>query len=1145
MKNLISFLIYCLSFTAIWAQTESHSSLTILSKNKQETVIKMALTGIEQETVETPMGAAQIISIGDGTPILRSGAPDLPKLATSLLIPDKGSMAIEILDSEYTELDAVEIAPSKGNLKRNVDPATVPYKYGAAYDTDGFFPGNLADLTSPFIFRQTRGQSLWIYPVQYNPVTKRLRVYSSITVKVYQTDAPGENELKPNPAVPTSRAFEQLYRKLYLNYDQSYYHRNNTDIEKMLIICQDNYLDEIEPLVIWKRQRGIATDVVPTSAIGADAASVYSFVTDYYNNNGITYLLLVGDETSINPEMRPSGGGSYSCDNCFGYMEGDDHFSEILVGRFNAATEAQVNIMVQRNLEYEKNPLVDTSAEWCSAALGAGSNQGAGIGDDNQADWQQLNDWKTQHLADGYTKIWEFYDGNHTADSPTGDDTADQPGDPINSNIVQLLNSHGAGLYNYCGHGWEQGLVSGNFNTDAVALLRNVHRYPILIAVACCAGNFTNNSGGDCLGEAIQRAGNTAINEVYGSIGGFFSSDFQSWAPPMEGQDGMNQVLLDADGVTLVPTIGSMLAYGNAVMIASYAGGGETMADFWNPFADPTTVPRTRQPQPLTATHTPTLFLGETSIAVSCPVEGALVAIYWQGQPIGTAIVTGGSATVTFPGLSNVGDLLVTITQFNYIPYQNTVSVVPQSGPFVVNQSVTLDDSAGNNNQKADYSETIALNVALKNVGISEASGITAALSTADGAVTIMDADEAFDNLAPDAVQLKNGAFTFGVASDVPDQHIVNFNIHVNFGGTQSSDFSYPVQINAPKLAVGTITIDDSAGGNGNGRFDSGETALVTIQTSNIGHSASTAAVGTLTTDSPYLQISGPAALGIMDASGAVVGAQFTVLVAAGAPVSAIANFQYTAAAGAYTAEKAFDGLLINATIEDYESGLFTQFPWYMTSTPWQVTNQIAYEGEYCSRSGNISNNNKSVMNLQVNILENGQIAFARKVSSENGYDFLTFSIDNLALGEWSGEQDWEVVSYAVTPGIHTFTWKYEKDEIVADGQDRAWVDNVILPPFEVITAVKDIETGLSEVTIYPNPTNRDAVVSYTLEGTQSLAITLKDCLGRTVHTAFNGVQSAGSHSVALPMAALSDGLYFVCIAGDNGQKVLKLVKGR
>lgn len=49
--------------------------------------------------------------------------------------------------------------------------------------------------------RDLRGQALWIYPVQYNPVMKVMRVYSKITLRVYRTDGKGENEITNGPQI--------------------------------------------------------------------------------------------------------------------------------------------------------------------------------------------------------------------------------------------------------------------------------------------------------------------------------------------------------------------------------------------------------------------------------------------------------------------------------------------------------------------------------------------------------------------------------------------------------------------------------------------------------------------------------------------------------------------------------------------------------------------------------------------------------------------------------------------------------------------------------------------------------------------------------------------------------------------------------
>ena len=72
-------------------------------------------------------------------------------------------------------------------------------------------------------------------------------------------------------------------------------------------------------------------------------------------------------------------------------------------------------------------------------------------------------------------------------------------------------------------------------------------------------------------------------------------------------------------------------------------------------------------------------------------------------------------------------------------------------------------------------------------------------------------------------------------------------------------------------------------------------------------------------------------------------------------------------------------------------------------------------------------------------------ISFYRKVSSEFDYDFLKFYIDEKRKGKWSGEQEWSLEEYPISPGQHSFKWTYEKDSSVSDGSDCAWIDLIEL----------------------------------------------------------------------------------------------------
>ena len=1143
MKNLITFLLSCLSLTALIGQAVNETRVTLLSKSPVDTKLRLTLTGVDYHAVTTPQGEAFSVSFPEGTPLLEAGSPDLPKYAAALMIPETGNMAVEILASEFQDFPDTHVAPSKGNLKRNVDPDTVPCTYGSAYEHDAFFPGKLADLKQPFVMRDVRGQALWIYPVQYNPVSRVLRVYTSITIRVHHTGGQGENELAPGQHRGESAVFDQIYRKMFLNFKPKVQSRSGQTPEKMLVITKQDFLEDLQPLVTWKRQSGIQTEVATVEDIGSsEPSAIFNFVKDYYQNIGITYLLLVGDENAIKPEMRQDG-GSYSCDNCFGYMEGDDHFTEILVGRLHAGNVEQLRIMVNRNLDYEKTPLVDPVQNWCATGMASTSNQGQGIGDDNQADYEQGNEWKSKHLADGYEKYWEFYDGNQSAISPTpGDETADKPGDPVNTELVDLMNGRGVSLYNYTGHGWEQGLSSGNFNVNAVATLRNNHRYPILISVACCAGNFTN---GECLGEALQRAGDPATGEAWGSVAAFLSSDYQSWAPPMEGQDGMNQYLVDADGVTLRPSVAGMLAYGNALMIAAYAQNGELMADFWNPFAEPSTMPRTKLPLTLTATHPSGTVIGVSDLTVYSGVEGALVSLYWQGQTLAVGTIEGGSATLTFPALDNVGEMVVTVSQFNYIPYQGTIQVTPAGTAFVVSQGVTIDDAAGNNNQQADFGEAVTLNVTLANVGVLPANATSATLGTTDDNVIITDNVEAFGDIDANGTAEKIAAFAFIVGYKVEDGHTVNFTLHIAYNDTAAYDALVPVKIRAPQLAVTQFKLDDTQGGNGNGRLESGETASITITNTNTGHSNSPAALGILSTGSPWLTLSDAVPLGEIAAQNGAKNAVFEVSVAPDAPQVVQANFHYELLSGNYGKEADYGPFVINQIIETFETQNFASFPWLMSGNkPWQITSASPYEGAYCSRSGTITHNQKSVMELTVHVSAAGAISFAHKVSCETEYDFLRFSIDDQEMERWSGIQAWQETSYPVTPGFHKFTWSYEKDGVGTAGQDRAWVDDVSLPPHEIVVGTNLPEDAGLRIDVAPNPTAGTAWLTLDLPEDQQVSIGVFDLLGRQISREQPLLRlSAGRHVRQIDLQGLTPGIYLIEARTPSGVQVEKVVK--
>ncbi len=129
------------------------------------------------------------------------------------------------------------------------------------------------------------------------------------------------------------------------------------------------------------------------------------------------------------------------------------------------------------------------------------------------------------------------------------------------------------------------------------------------------------------------------------------------------------------------------------------------------------------------------------------------------------------------------------------------------------------------------------------------------------------------------------------------------------------------------------------------------------------------------------------------------------------------------------------------ALIEDFESGQIQEPFTTSGDSPWTISVDF-YGGNYCARSGNIESNQSSVLQATA-MVPTGNISFRVKASSESEFDKLTFYIDGAEKGRWSGELNWEEVTYQVAPGTHTFEWEYKKDASVSGGEDAAWIDDV------------------------------------------------------------------------------------------------------
>ncbi len=1124
-KTPLFFLLWAVMSISLFAQgsKETNAKISLVSAKTDETVFTVTVTDFQFRNVITPRGNSVSLVLDGASKVLLKGAPEVLKLSTSVIIPDLAEMETEVIASSYKDYPNVDLAPSKGNFTRDQKPSEIPYVYGKQYSTNEFFPGTVAALSSPYILKDYRGQAVNIYPFQYNPVTKVLRVYKQLTIKVKKVSDNGINPFIRNSAHRTNEEFAQVYTHQFLNYQSAKYNAASEQ-GKMLIICYEPFMSAMQPFVEWKNKSGIATEMVSVTTAGSTYTAIKNYVQNYYTTNGLTYLLLVGDAAQV-PTFTVSGGGS---DNTYSYLTGNDHYPEIYVGRFSAETIAHVETMVKRSLEYEKNPV--TTTNWLNKSISIGSTEGPG--DDNEMDWQHQRNMRTDLLAYQYAEGAELYDGNQGGE--------DANGDPIPGSLSDKVNQ-GAGIILYTGHGSDDSFVTTGFSVTQVNTLNNVGMLPFIWSVACVNGNFV---GQTCFAEAWTRATN-ANGQPVGAVATLMSTINQSWNPPMDAQDEMVDVLTENIPANIKHTFGGLSMSGCMKMNDTYGTQGDDMTDTWNIFGDPSLMVRTDTPKVMMVTHPNTVVVGAMQMVVNCNSEGARVALSINGQLISTAQVSNGTALLNFSALSAIDTIDVVVTSYNYLPYQGQCQIIVASGPYVLLNSTRINDVLGNNNQKADYNEQFALGLNLKNMGVGLATGVYAKITSSDPYLTIIQDSAYWGNINANDTSFVANAFKLKLANNVPDQHAVNLSLAIkdNAGNTWNSNTS--VFANSPSFSIGNWVVKDTVSGNNDGKLDQNETAVLTFSFLNNGHALAPNVKGILLCTNPDISIvSNDTILAGDLAAGNTNSVSFTVGASSSIAVGTNLQFVFRAVSGEFANQKTFNQV-IGIVSEDFETGTFTKVPWNLSgNSNWTISTTEKYESIYAAKSGVITDNQISTLEVVMNVLQADTISFYAKVSCENdpygtNYDYFEFKIDNTSKKKVDGEVAWTRYKYYVTAGSHTFTWNYKKDVQDQGGSDCAWVDYIKFPPGIFgggNIGIEDITNeGDAKIQCFPNPFNENLTINLQGEINQ---VSLFDATGKLIST----YNTTGQHTLSISGGNLQTGVYYLRYETNNSVKHIKLI---
>lgn len=635
---------YADDFIKAGNRANNDTKVSLVSSDDNRTVVSVEVNGFYNKNINIDNHNYNNVYLDGYVSLGETGSPSLPVITKYIAIPDHKNVRVQIENAVSQEFSSYDVIPYQVPPSRNINAVTPSFvKDNNAYSVNSYSPSQIVSVKEIAVMRDYRIAVVTIQPVQYNPVSGKLNVYTDIKFSLnYEgysdVNNAGNTGLK-------SKVFENFYKSTIFNYQPD---GSVTASPKMLIITNDNLYSGVLPLAAWKNSKGIFTTVVKLTDIGSGANPTGQQIKDYlvgrYNGNERPdYVLLIGDAAGTNTLDWFTVGFSKS-DHPYTCLSGTDIFPDIALGRISVQSLPELAIAVNKLIQYEREPNMSQTA-WYKRAFVLHSFDGIDPINGQVARDVFLNEG-------GFTSV-----------------------DVLNSNASQsqitgMINGGVSWIW-FIGHGDPTSWADPYWSMSNMTSLTFGLRQPQIISTACANADLDYSQTADGFAEAwLERnQQNSASNmAAYTENCAFYTTDT------------IAREMLYAYFREDISEFGMMMNYGK-VQSYNYFSGNSTVRESIHQLldmGDPSQVTYSDIPKQLTVSTTQSASASATfTINVKSGgvnIEDALVGVS-QDNVLKVSGYTDADGNYTFDATAiTMGTpLSLTVTGKNLIAYQTSV----------------------------------------------------------------------------------------------------------------------------------------------------------------------------------------------------------------------------------------------------------------------------------------------------------------------------------------------------------------------------------------------------------------------------------------------------------------------------------------
>jgi len=537
--------------------------LKVVASDASGITVEITLPGFNSWEEKVGAETYQHLEIKGGGFTADIGSPELPAISTHLEVPFGAEAAIELEDSQSKVMSAYNIYPVQEPWP-NIDQVKRPpfSKNDEVYTTNAFFPEQLVQVSKAGELRGYRVVFLALFPVQYNPVSKELKVYSSLKVRLNYTDVPVMTDALEESAMQSkakfNRDFEPIYKASILNYQPPAPEVMDIidaprEIDALgadyLIITHDDYYTAMLPLKTHRETAdGFLVEITKLSDIPpGDANAIKNYIQNAYKRwrPAPAYVLLVGDADYLPTNYVTNHPSSYEdnertgTDLYYSTVDGSDYIPDLFMGRLPVDSEDQAKLMVDRIIKYETNPS-DETCMFTRVLLAAYDEPGRFF----VPTCEEI----AKYLSTQSYNCTKVYTGG------TYSGTTSDVINAINKGVFLVIHRDHGNSMNAPQIPGPDGWGHPSFNTTHIPSLSNGKMLPVMFSMNCRSGWFDGETDEDAAATVTDCFGEMLLRYQKGGVIGYFGATRISYSGY---NDQLTDGFVDAIWPDFNPTVGS------------------------------------------------------------------------------------------------------------------------------------------------------------------------------------------------------------------------------------------------------------------------------------------------------------------------------------------------------------------------------------------------------------------------------------------------------------------------------------------------------------------------------------------------------------------------------------------------------------